>query len=55
MSVLLITQMIPGIVITNGLFPLYNYLGLVNTFPGLILADASHGVPFCILLMRAFM
>lgn len=52
---LLITQMIPGIVITNGLFPLYNSVGLVNSYPGLILADASLGVPFCILLMRSFM
>jgi multiple sugar transport system permease protein len=53
--VLIITQMIPGIVIANGLFPLYNDLGLVNSYGGLILADASHGIPFCILLMRAFM
>lgn len=52
---LLITQMIPGIVITNGLFPLYNSLGLVNSYLGLILADASLGVPFCMLLMRSFM
>lgn len=53
--VLLVTQMIPGIVIANGLYPLYNSAGLVNTIPGLILADASHGIPFSILLMRAFM
>ena len=52
---LLITQMIPGIVIANGLFPLYNNLHLINTVPGLIFADASHGIPFCILLLRAFM
>jgi multiple sugar transport system permease protein len=52
---LLITQMIPGIVITNGLFPIYNSVGLVNSYPGLILADASLGVPFCILLIRSFM
>lgn len=52
---LLITQMVPGIVIANGLFPLYNDVGLVNSYAGLILADASHGIPFCILLMRAFM
>lgn len=52
---LVITQMIPGIVIANGLFPIYNNVGLVNTYPGLILADASHGIPFCILLIRAFM
>jgi multiple sugar transport system permease protein len=55
LMLLLITQMIPGIVITNGLFPLYNSVGLVNTYPGLILADASLGVPFCILLIRSFM
>ena len=55
LTLLVITQMIPGIVITNGLFSLYNDLGLVNTYAGLILADASLGVPFCILLMRSFM
>jgi multiple sugar transport system permease protein len=47
--------MIPGIVIANGLFPLYNAAGLVNSYAGLILADASLGIPFCILLMRSFM
>ena len=52
---LLITQMIPGIVITNGLFPIYNSVGLVNSYVGLILADAGLGVPFCMLLMRSFM
>ena len=52
---LLITQMIPGIVIANGLFPLYNSAGLVNSYIGLILADASLGIPFCMLLMRSFM
>ncbi|MGI4896240.1 MAG: carbohydrate ABC transporter permease [Janthinobacterium lividum] len=55
MALLVITQMIPGIVIANGLFSLYNDLGLVNSYIGLILADASLGVPFCILLMRSFM
>lgn len=52
---LLITQMIPGIVIANGLFPIYNSLGLVNSYIGLILADASLAIPFCMLLMRSFM
>ena len=55
MTLLVITQMIPGIVIANGLFSLYNDLGLINSHLGLILADASLGVPFCILLMRSFM
>ncbi|WP_369052787.1 carbohydrate ABC transporter permease [Kineococcus terrestris] len=55
LTVLLITQMIPGIVIANGLFSFYSELGLVNTVTGLVLADASLGVPFCILLLRSFM
>ncbi|WP_432523489.1 carbohydrate ABC transporter permease [Kineococcus sp. SYSU DK006] len=55
MTLLVITQMIPGIVIANGLFSLYNDLGLINSYLGLILADASLGIPFCILLMRSFM
>jgi multiple sugar transport system permease protein len=55
LTLLVITQMIPGIVIANGLFSFYTSLGLVNSYPGLILADASLGVPFCILLVRSFM
>ncbi|AMM19144.1 ABC transporter permease [Frondihabitans sp. PAMC 28766] len=52
---LLIAQMIPGIVIANALYTAYNHLGLLNTLPGLILADASNGIPFAILILRAFM
>ncbi|MGT2463668.1 carbohydrate ABC transporter permease [Sinomonas atrocyanea] len=51
----LISQMIPGIVVANALYTAYNDLGLLNTIGGLILADASHGVPFAILIIRAFM
>jgi multiple sugar transport system permease protein len=51
----LITQMIPGIVIANALYGTYNTLHLLNSLPGLILADASLGLPFSILLMRSFM
>jgi multiple sugar transport system permease protein len=53
--VLLITQMIPTIVIANALYTLFNDVGLLNTYPGLILADAAAQIPFSILLMRAFM
>lgn len=53
--VLLITQMIPGIVIANALFTLFNDLGLLNTHLGLILADTAGAIPFAILVMRAFM
>ena len=52
---LLITQMIPGIVIANSLYPAYNDLGLLNSRLGLIMADASSAIPFAILIIYAFM
>ena len=52
---LLIAQILPSIVIANSLFILYHRLHLLNTYPGLILADASYTVPFAILVLRAFM
>lgn len=53
--VLLVTQMIPTIVIANALYTLFNSVGLLNSYIGLILADAAAQIPFSILLMRAFM
>ena len=53
--VILVSQMIPGIVIANALYAAYNDLGLLNSIPGLILADATHAIPFAILILRAFM
>ncbi len=52
---ILIAQMIPGVVIANALYTAYNNLGLLNSIPGLVLADASHAIPFAILIMRASM
>ncbi len=52
---LLIAQMIPGIVIANSLYTLFNDLGLLNSIVGLVLADATHSIPFAILIMSAFM
>ena len=51
----LITQMIPGIVVANALYGKFSDLGLLNSIPGLILADSTAGVPFAIIVMRAFM
>ncbi|GAB3444992.1 carbohydrate ABC transporter permease [Streptomonospora sediminis] len=51
----LITQMVPGIVVANALYSAYVELNLVNSYLGLILADASLGLPFTIVLLRAFM
>jgi multiple sugar transport system permease protein len=52
---ILISQMIPGIVIANALYTAYNDLGLLNSIPGLILADSTHCIPFAILILRASM
>ncbi|HEX8510152.1 MAG TPA: carbohydrate ABC transporter permease, partial [Propionibacteriaceae bacterium] len=52
---ILISQMIPNIVIANALYTAYNDLGLLNSIPGLILADSTHCIPFAILILRASM
>jgi multiple sugar transport system permease protein len=52
---LLVAQILPSIVIANSLFLVYHKLGLLNSYPGLIVADASYAVPFGILVLRAFM
>lgn len=52
---LLVAQILPSIVIANSLFLLYHKLHLLNSYPGLVLADASYAVPFAILVVRAFM
>jgi multiple sugar transport system permease protein len=52
---LLVAQILPSIVIANSLFLVYHRLGLLNSYPGLIIADASYAVPFGTLVLRAFM
>jgi multiple sugar transport system permease protein len=52
---LLISQMVPGIVVANALYSVYSDFGLLNSVLGLILADSCLGIPFAILIMRAFM
>jgi multiple sugar transport system substrate-binding protein len=52
---LLVAQILPSIVIANSLFLVYHRLHLLNSYPGLIVADASYAVPFSILVLRAFM
>jgi multiple sugar transport system permease protein len=53
--VILISQMIPGIVVANALYSAYSDLGLLNSVWGLILADSTLGIPFAVLILRAFM
>jgi multiple sugar transport system permease protein len=54
-ATLLIAQILPSIVIANTMFLVYHRLHLLNSYPGLIIADASYAVPFGILVLRAFM
>jgi multiple sugar transport system permease protein len=49
--VVLVTQMIPSIIIAGAAYTAYSRMDLLNTVPGLVLADASHGVPFAILVL----
>jgi multiple sugar transport system permease protein len=53
--VLLIAQMIPGIIMAMGFYAIYLTLGILNTVPGLIVADSTIAVPFAVLIFTAFM
>jgi multiple sugar transport system permease protein len=53
--VLLMAQMIPGIIMAMGFYAIYLRLGVLNTAPGLVLADSTIAVPFGILIFTAFM
>ncbi|WP_426518302.1 carbohydrate ABC transporter permease [Diaminobutyricibacter sp. McL0618] len=53
--VLLIAQMIPGIIMAMGFYAIYLNLGILNTLPGLIIADSTIAVPFGVLIFSAFM
>jgi multiple sugar transport system permease protein len=54
-SLLLITQMFPSIMLATPLFLIFNRLGLVNSYVGLILANTVNALPFVILTLRAFL
>ncbi|CAA9538358.1 MAG: hypothetical protein AVDCRST_MAG49-563 [uncultured Thermomicrobiales bacterium] len=51
---LLITQLLPSIVIAGPLFVVFSDLGLVNSYPALILADATITLPFAVIILRPF-
>jgi multiple sugar transport system permease protein len=51
---LLLTQMIPTVTLATPMFLIFNKLGLLNSYVGLILADTTYAVPFAILILRAF-
>jgi multiple sugar transport system permease protein len=53
--ILLLAQMVPGISLTIAFFSLFHRLHLLNSFPGLILADSTYAVPFAVLVLRAYL
>ena len=52
---LLIAQMVPGIIMAMGYYAVLLNLGMLNTLPGLIVADTTIAVPFGVLIYTAFM
>jgi multiple sugar transport system permease protein len=53
-SSLLVAQIVPSIVLATSLFIIFHWIHLVNTYPGLIIADGTYAIPFAILVLRAF-
>src|SRR5665213_2637020 len=53
--VLLIAQMIPGIIMAMGFYAIFLNFKVINTLPGLIVADSTLAVPFGVLIFTAFM
>lgn len=52
---ILVAQMIPSIVLANAFYTMFNGWGLLNSYLGLIIANATSAVPFAIVLLRSFM
>ncbi|WP_189167897.1 carbohydrate ABC transporter permease, partial [Sphaerisporangium melleum] len=53
--ILLVAQMIPGIIMAMGFYAIYLTTGILNTIPGLIIADSTLAIPFAVLILTAFM
>ncbi|GAP49902.1 carbohydrate ABC transporter permease [Streptomyces azureus] len=52
---MLAAQMVPGIIMAMGFYAIYLQLGLLQSVPGLIVADSTLAVPFGVLIFTAFM
>ena len=53
--VLVVAQMIPAVVMALGFYQIFDKIGLLDTIPGLILADSTVAVPFAVMLLTSFM
>lgn len=54
LSLILVTQMVPSILLVVPYFTMMRVLGLLNTHLALILAYASFSLPFCTWMLRGF-
>lgn len=54
MLLILVTQTVPTVLVATPLFLTFSRIGLLNSIPGLAIADSSAGVPFTILVLTAF-
>jgi len=50
----LITQMIPGVLVTIPLYIVYSSMRLTNTYIGLLIIYIISQIPFCVVTMRSF-
>jgi multiple sugar transport system permease protein len=53
-SSLLVAQIVPSIVLATSLFIVFHWIHLLNSYPALVIADATYAIPFAILVLRAF-
>jgi multiple sugar transport system permease protein len=52
---LIVAQMVPAVVMALGFYTIYVQLGILDTIPGLIVADATIAIPFGVMLFATFM
>lgn len=50
----LMTQMLPSTLILTSLYIMFSKMGLLNTYLAPILADATLGIPFSIIILRTY-
>jgi len=53
-SAMLVAQIVPSIILATSLFIIFHWIHLLNSYPGLVLADGTYAIPFAILVLRAF-
>ena len=50
----LITQMLPSTLVLNSLYIMFSRLGLLNSYIAPMLADATLGIPFSVIILRTY-